>query len=109
MAGDGLFSSFQIHCGSTKGVLRRVGEFPGKLSVCCVEGNNLTAQLIFTETWQQFFSFSLTSTVTERANDVTWPPAEHSSKYSHQRYPLQNRLQHYQSKWEQARSLGKLQ
>ncbi|XP_039577585.1 protein FAM228B isoform X5 [Passer montanus] len=35
---------------------------------------------------------SSTSTMTERGNDVTCTPADHSSKYSHQRYPLQNRL-----------------
>lgn len=57
MAGGGLFSSFQIHHGSMEGMscLRKFGEFPGMLSVCCVEGNNLTAQLIFTEAWQRFF------------------------------------------------------
>lgn len=29
--------------------LTRVGEFPGKLGVCSVEGNNLTVQMIFTK------------------------------------------------------------
>lgn len=98
MAGEGFvprFKSIVAAWGLSR--LRRVGEFPDKLCVCCVKGNNLTAQLIFTEAWQKFFLLfkgwkSSTSTMTERANDVTCPPADHSSKHSHQRYPLQNKL-----------------